>query len=141
MGQDRETGAAGNAYGRRMAGVIAKLLLVERLSRRSNEVRWRGGFAVIKCCGPRTTSLGVTADMLMRINTVLVACEDECGNVEIFELAAVRFRQNMVDSQSSSAAGGRVAKVARSVVRRYGTKLRTCSAMDVAAHAYLGENA
>jgi hypothetical protein len=64
MRQDRETGAAGNAYEHRMSKAVATLLQLEKLSKRSNEVRWRSGLAVIKCRGPRTTSFGVARKML-----------------------------------------------------------------------------
>ncbi|MDU0343021.1 hypothetical protein [Bosea rubneri] len=104
MGQDRETGAAGNAYGHRIGKAIAALLQLEKLSDRSNEVRWRGGSAVIKCCGPHTKSFGVTKKMLERIDAVLIACEDDSGNIELIELAVDRFREGMTDSRSSSAA-------------------------------------
>ncbi|MBD3846159.1 hypothetical protein IED13_10660 [Bosea sp. SSUT16] len=123
MGQDRETGAAGNAYGHRMGKAVAALLQIEKLSDRSNEVRWRDGLAVIKCCGPRTTLLGVKSKMLERIQAVLVACEDDSGNVEIIELAADQFRQSMVNSRSASAIGGQVKQVRRSVARRNGVRL------------------
>lgn len=123
MGQNRETGAAGNAYGHRMGKAVAALLQLEKLSDRSNEVKWRDGFAVIKCCGPRTTSFGVTRKMLKRIDAILVACEDDNGNVEIIELAADRFRQVMIDSRSTSATGGRVKQVRRSLARQNGSRL------------------
>lgn len=100
MGQDRETGAAGNAYGHRMGKAIASLLQLEKLSDRSNEVKWRDGLAVIKCCGPHTTSFGLTGKMLDRIDAILVACEDHSGNIEIIELSVDWFRQSMIDSRS-----------------------------------------
>lgn len=123
MRQDRETGAAGNAYGHRMGTAVAALLQLQKLSDRSNEVKWRDGLAVIKCCGPRTTSFGVTRKMLDRIDAILVAWEDDGGNVEIIELAVDRFRQGMTDSRSSSAVGGRVKQVRRSFARRNGSRL------------------
>jgi len=36
-----------------MGRTIAALLLLQKLSDRSNEVKWRDGLAVIKCCGPK----------------------------------------------------------------------------------------
>ncbi|UZF90891.1 hypothetical protein [Bosea sp. NBC_00550] len=131
MEQNRETGAAGDAYGRRMGTAIARAMHLERLSDSSNEVKWRDGFAVIKCCGPRTNSFGITAQMLERIDAVIVGCEDESGNVEIFELTTDRFRQSMVDSRSSSAAGGRVKQVRRSVARRDGVRLCVLRAAEL----------
>lgn len=79
--------------------------------------------AVIKSCGPRTTSFGVTKEMLDRIDAVLVACEDSSGNVEIIEFAVDRFRQSMIDSRSWSAAGGRVKKICRSLAQQDGSRL------------------
>lgn len=114
-----------------MGKAIAALLRLEKVSDRSNEVRWREGFAVIKCCGPRTTSFAITAKMLGRIDAVLVGCEDDSGNVEIFELAADHFRQNMIGSRSSSAVGGRVKQVRRSVARRNGARLYVLKAPEL----------
>lgn len=133
MGQDRETGAAGNAYGHRMGKAVASLLQLEKLSDRSNEVRWRGGLAVIKCCGPHTTSFGVTRKMLERIGAILVACEDDNGNVELIELAVDRFRLSMVDSRSTSATGGRVKQVRRSLARQNGSRLCVLKAGELSA--------
>lgn len=133
MGQDRETGAAGNAYGHRMGKAIATLMQLDRLSDRSNEVRWRDGTAVIKCCGPRTTSFGLTRKMLDRIDAILVACEDNRGNVEIIELSVDRFRQSMIDSCSSSAAGGRVKQVRRSLAYQNGSRLCVLKASELFA--------
>lgn len=131
MGQNRETGAAGNAYGHRMGKAIAALLQLEKLSDRSNEVKWRGGLAVIKSCRPRTTSFGVTKEMLDRIDAIPVACEDGSGNVEIIELAADRFRLSMVDSRSASATGGRVKQVRRSLARQNGVRLCVLRASEL----------
>lgn len=133
MGQDRETGAAGNAYGHCMGRAVAALLQLEKLSGRSNEVKWRDGLAVIKCCGPHTTSFGLTKKMLDRIDAILVACEDDSGNVEIIELSVDRFRQSMIDSRSSSAAGGRVKQVRRSLARQNGSRLCVLQASELSA--------
>ena len=133
MGQDRETGAAGNAYGHRMGKAVAALLQLEKLSDRSNEVKWRGGLAVIKSCGPRTTSFGVTRKMLDRTDAILVACEDDSGNVEIIELAVDLFRLSMFDSRSASARGGRVKQVRRSLAQQNGVRLCVLKASELSA--------
>jgi len=116
-----------------MGTAIAALLKLEKLSERSNEVKWRDGLAVIKCCGPRTNSFGVTSKMLQRIDAVLVACEDENGDIEILELPVDRFRSHMVDSRSTGAIGGRVKQVRRSVARRDGKALCVQRAADLHA--------
>ena len=113
MPQNRESGAAGAEYGHRMAQALTKLLVAEKIASGSNEVVWQGRRAVIKSCRPRTSSFGVTATMLPRLDSVLAALEDDDGIVQVWELDAGKFRQAMRDSLSVSAAGGKVKLVSR----------------------------
>lgn len=133
MPQDQETGAAGRAYGLRMGNALAKLLGAAKLSPTSNEVRWNGKTAVIKACRPKTSSFGVTAAMLQRLDSVLVALEDERGNIQVHDLPAESFRSSMCDSRSSGSEGGRVKMVSRRTAVAEGKLVARFAIVDVVA--------
>ena len=67
MPQDRDSGAAGDAFGRQTAPQIAHAIGAVMHSRTSNKAAFRGLRAVIKCAGRRTTSVGVTYKMLAEL--------------------------------------------------------------------------
>jgi hypothetical protein len=120
MPQDRESGAKGRAYGLRSAKGVAKLMGLTRPNNASNEVFWEGQRAVIKSCRPATSSFGVTASMLPRLDTILAALEDDRGQVQVWALPAADFGKAMYDSRSSAAVGGRVKLVKRSLAMERG---------------------
>jgi hypothetical protein len=133
MPQDRETGAAGREYGLKMARGIAKCMGVSMHRAGSNEVRWQDGLAVIKSCRPATSSFGVTASMLSRLDTILAAFEDDHGEVQVWALSAAKFRAAMYDSRSAASAGGRVKMVARSYALREGRPVARFSRVELEA--------
>ena len=112
---------------------------VKKASGASNEVAWNGEPAVIKCCHPGTSSIGVTATMLPRLAAVLVAVEDDGGEVQVWELPASRFRADMYDSRSSGSLGGRVKMLARSIVVREGRPVGRFDRAAIDKAANLGE--
>ncbi|KSB88090.1 hypothetical protein AS593_23775 [Caulobacter vibrioides] len=105
-----------------MAKAVAQVMGLTLLRPGSNEVRWRDGLAVIKSCGPGTSSFGVTVKMLPRIDAILAAFEAETGRVEVFELPTAAFRAAMYDSRSSGAAG-RVKMVSRTFAKTRGVSI------------------
>lgn len=135
MPQDRETGAAGRDYGLRLARGVARCMGLEMLRKGSNEVRWRDGLAVIKSCRPGTSSFGVTAAMLQRLDAILAAFEDDDGEVQVWALPAEKFRSAMYDSRSLASAGGRVKMVARSFAMREGQPVARFSRLELEAAA------
>lgn len=132
---DRQTGAAGREYGLRMARNIARSMGLEMVRRGPNEVRWRDGLAVIKSCRPGTSSFGVTAAMLARLDAILAALEDEEGEVQVWELSAAKFRSAMYDSRSAAAAGGRVKMVPKAYALREGHPVARFSRLELATAA------
>lgn len=88
MNQDRESGAAGRAYGLRMGRVLAALMGAEKLSEHSNEVIWNGRRAALKACAPRNDTFGVTAVMLARLDDIMAGFENEKGDVEVWRMSA-----------------------------------------------------
>lgn len=135
MPQDRTTGAAGRDYGLRTARGIARLLGLHLTRPGSNEVEWRGRRAVIKSCGPGTSSFGVTRAMLPRLESILVVLEDERGAAQVWELPVSEFRAAMYDSRSLAATGGRVKMVARSYVLQEGRPVARFERAQVEAAA------
>jgi hypothetical protein len=120
MPQDRETGAAGNAFGHETAPRIAQALGATRLSKSSNEFALQGRRLVIKCARVNTSSVGVTYKMLDRIEAVLGAFEEQDGRFGIYEISAAEFRERMRPSQSKGPSEGKVGLVARKDFHQHG---------------------
>ena len=135
MPQDRESGAAGREYGLRTGRGLAKLMGLKKLSGTSNEVVWNGQPAVIKACNPGTSSIGITASMLPRLETVLVAVEDDHRRVQVWALPATRFRADMYDSRSTGSVGGRVKMLARSIITQEGRPIGRYGRVEIDAAA------
>ena len=73
--------------------------------------------------------------MLPRLDVILAALEDERGEVQVWELAASKFRVSMYDSRSASAIGGKVKLVRRSYAEREGRLVRRFKVSDVESAA------
>lgn len=116
-----------------MARGVARCMGIEILRAGSNEVRWRDGLAVIKSCRSGTSSFGVTASMLLRLDTILAAFEDDHGEVQVWTLPAEKFRSAMYDSRSRASVGGRVKMVARSFAMREGQPVARFSRLELEA--------
>lgn len=114
-----------------MAEKIITILQLDRLSGSTNEVVWKDGHAVVKCCGPRTGSIGVTATMLVRLSAVLAALQQRNGDVDILELTIADFKANMSDSRSTGHEVGKVKKVSRSCIRDLGKGVCTITAAEI----------
>jgi hypothetical protein len=125
MPQDRLTGAAGNAFGRATAPLIAKAIGATMLGSRSNEAVLGGNRVVIKCAAPNTTSIGVTYVMLERLHSVVGAFQQTNGSFSVILLPVTIFASEQRLSRSQGASKGKVGLVSRSVFERKGTKLRT----------------
>lgn len=115
MSQDHETGAAGDGFGRETGPRIAQAIGATMLGAGSNEAVLGGRRVVIKCAGPRTQSVGVTYQMLERLEAVIGAFQRDDGSCEVVELPADVYRQRMTDTQSRGASAGAVGIVAKDV--------------------------
>lgn len=123
MAQDRESGAAGNSYGRQTAPKIAAALGAEMLGKRSNEAIYNDKLIVIKCAQSGTGSIGVTYLMLNRVKFILGAFQQEDGTYDLYLLSNIDFSQQMRPTRSKGPSTGRVGIVARSVFERLGAAL------------------
>jgi hypothetical protein len=92
MGQNSQTGAEADHWGRSTARLIAMALGAMDLSSESNERTLNGARVVIKTVGAKTTNVGVTYRMLDHIQSVIGAFQQPDGSFELFSLPAKRMR-------------------------------------------------
>jgi hypothetical protein len=123
MAQDRESGAAGNAFGHETAPRIAKAIGATMLGTASNEATWKGQNVVIKCAGKNTTSVGVTCAMLDTLDLVLAAFQHKDGSFDVYSLAPDVYQKHMRDSRSRLGEG-RVGLVTKKVFEENGKRIR-----------------
>lgn len=115
MPQDRKSGAAANLYGRETAAKITKLLGTKLISSNSNECKLNGKRVVIKCSKKNTKCVGVSYQMLKRLDAIVAAFETERGMYDLYELSPCDFADNMRETRSKGPAAGRVGLVTKSV--------------------------
>lgn len=95
MTQNRETGAAANQFGKEAAIKIAQHLKLKRLSSRTNEVIYKGQRAVIKSAHLGNGYIGVTLNMLERIDLILAAFETVDCQFDLYTLDVNTFSDNI----------------------------------------------
>jgi hypothetical protein len=115
MTQDHDSGAAGDAFGRETAPRIAQAIGATMLGTTSNEALLDGRRVVIKSARPQTPSVGVTHQMLERLESVIGAFQRDDGAFEVISLPADVYRARMTDTRSTGASAGGVGIVAKSV--------------------------
>ncbi len=123
MTQDRKSGAAANAYGHETAPKIAAALGASMTSTMSNEASYNGQRVVIKCAGKNTTSVGVTHEMLERLDLVLAAFQHKDGSYDVYSLSPEEYRTQMRESRSSGAEG-RIGLVSKTVFANCGKRIK-----------------
>lgn len=125
MPQDRITGAAGNAFGRETAPLVAKAVGAIMLGSQSNEAIFNGNRIVIKCARQNTSSVGVTYLMLKRLDAVAGAFQQNDGTFEVLLLSSETFRLEMRPSQSKGTSAGKVGLVSKGVFASKGKHIGT----------------
>lgn len=95
MAQNRETGAAANQFGKDTARQIAQQLKLKLLSKKSNEVIYKGERTVIKSAHLGNGYIGVTLKTLERIDLIIAAFENSDGDFDLYALDAKTFRNNI----------------------------------------------
>jgi hypothetical protein len=115
MTQNRDSGAAGNAFGRATGKKLAAALGATLTKPGSNEARWDGKLVVLKSASARTNSVGVTYLMLDRVEEIVAAFQRDDGSFELYRLSANAFRAEMRPTGSLGPSHGRVGVVSRSV--------------------------
>jgi hypothetical protein len=123
MQQNRQTGADGNAFGRKTAPLIAKSIGATMLGPHSNEAIYKGHRIVIKCAAQKTNSVGVTHLMLQRLHSVIGAFQTTEGSFEILSLPAHIFSQEMRPTRSQGASAGKVGITLRHTFQNKGDRI------------------
>ena len=123
MPQDRESGAAGNEFGRTTAPRIAKAIGATGVGSTGNEFRLDSKSVVIKCARPKTSSVGVTYKMLDRVEAVLGAFMGDNGVFDVYKITRADFEAHMRPSRSKGASAGKVALVARRTFFELGKRI------------------
>jgi hypothetical protein len=121
MPQDRESGARAAAWGHEAAYKIAWKIGATGMGKTSNECQLNGEHVVIKCARRNTTSVGVTYQMLTRIDRVIGAFELDDGLFELWAISPKQFESSMRESITS---GGKTALVSRSFFEQHGKKIQ-----------------
>ena len=116
MPQHKESGAAAVEYGLETARKIAEFLGAQKIGNsRSNEYNLDGKRIVIKCARSSTTNVGVSYQMLKRLDAVIGSFETEGGIYELYEMTPEMFTRNMRPTRSKGASSGRVGIVSKSI--------------------------
>ncbi len=131
MPQDRDTGVAGNDYGRDCGEVIATLLGASKVKtgRSSNECQLNGRRVVIKCArSKKPQQVGVYREMLERLDAVIGAFENQDGSYHVYEMPLAKYKELM---RFREYANGDRGLVKRALFEQAGTLLRHFSRDDV----------
>jgi hypothetical protein len=121
MPQDRDSGARASAWGHEAAQKIARKIGATGMGNASNECHLNGERVVIKCARRNTTSVGVTYQMLARIDRVIGAFELDDGSFELWAISPKQFESSMRESVTS---GGKTALVSRSFFEQHGKRMQ-----------------
>jgi hypothetical protein len=98
MSQDRDTGAAGNDFGRDCGEMIANLLCAEKIKkgRSSNECLLKGKRVVLKCSqSKKPQQIAVYSEMFDRLDAVVAAFKNPDGSYHIYEMSLEAFKRHM----------------------------------------------
>jgi hypothetical protein len=130
MTQDRNTGAAGNDYGRDCGEMIANLLGAKKIrtGRSSNECLLNGKRVIIKCArSKRPQQVGVYAQMFDRLDAVIGAFENPDGSYHVYEMPLDKFKDRM---RFREYVHGDRGLMKRTVFEEDGTLLRNIAASE-----------
>ncbi len=126
MKQDCESGARAVEYGLNTARQIASILGGTKVGySRSNEYRIRNKVIAIKCAKLKNDSVGVSYQMLERLDAIWGAFEGEDGSYDLYEMTPDTFKNHMRPTRSTGPSAGRVGIVKRSWFLNAGTFLET----------------
>ncbi|ETA67820.1 hypothetical protein MettiDRAFT_1255 [Methanolobus tindarius DSM 2278] len=128
MGQNKNTGRAGNNFGHRMAVYAAQNLGTELLNTgtKSNEVILDGQRVVLKSAHKKTSAVGVTLNVLENIQSIVAVLEnkekqeDDIHNYTIYKVPVEWYKQHMKPSRSSERAARTTRMVNCNLIRKNG---------------------
>jgi hypothetical protein len=129
MGQNQQSGAEANEYGREYGARIASALGATKKRAGSNEVELNGETLSVKCAKLDTNRVGVYTSALNRIDAVLGAFETvPKGRYDVYRLSKAQFSANMVVKQAGKP--NEQGQVTRSVFERDGVKVASALNVD-----------
>jgi len=117
MVQNRESGAAGNKYGHMMGEEVAKFLGTKLLSKSSNEVILDGQRIVVKSARKKTPEIGLSINMLERVQSIIAAIENEDGSYTLYRVETQWYKEKMTQSLSISDVKSKIKKVSCNAIR------------------------
>lgn len=119
--RDRKSkGAEAAAWGRKTADAVARTLGARSINPNANEYVLDGEKVTIRCARATTNSVGVTFNMLDRIDAVLAALEADDAAFDIYRLEPAAYRDAMRLTRSKGPSSGRVGIVMTKVFRDEG---------------------
>src|SRR5689334_11823444 len=121
MAQDKYSGGRAAIWGHETAQRIATAIGATGMGKTSNECRHEGQRAVIKCAAADTDSVGVTYQMLSRLDRIIAAFQLEDGSFELWALTPRQFEEGMRDSAGSGK--GKTGLVRRDYFKNSGRSL------------------
>lgn len=112
MGQTTESGRKAVPYGHYMAEFTAKHLSTKLLDTetRSNEAMYNGKRVTLKAAHKRTPSIGVTINVLEKIQVIIATLEDKEESLDnfhhytVYKVSTDWYKQHMKQSRSSERA-------------------------------------
>jgi hypothetical protein len=124
MPQDKESGAEASQFGHECGERIANALGTRLRSGASNECEVNGERVVIKCARKDTTKVGVSYNMLTKLDAVLGAFEEPNGSYRVLRLPAQRSLMQEAPTASRGPSSGKVGMVNRAVFEQEGTLVK-----------------
>ncbi len=123
QGQTRESGARAASWGRETANKIAAELGAENINPRANEYQLDGEKFTIRCAHSNTNTVGVTYQMLDRIDSVIAALENDSGEFDLFKVTPAEYKEQERPTSSKGSSAGRVGMVRTSFFRKNGKSM------------------
>lgn len=117
MVQNRESGAAGNKYGHMMGEKVATFFGTKLLSKSSNEMILDGQRIVVKSARKKTPKIGLSINMLERVQSIIAAIENEDGSYTLYQVETQWFKEKMTQSMSKSDVKSKIKKVSCNAIR------------------------
>jgi hypothetical protein len=105
MPQDSESGAKANIYGKKTSRLIAKKIGATPLTENSNEFALDGLLITIRCAHKGNLQVGVTKEMLRRIDKVIAAFEIEKDVYELYEMSPCLYKKHIRYSRKERVVG------------------------------------
>lgn len=117
MVQNQESGAAGNKYGHMMGEKVAKFLGTKLLTKSSNEMILDGRRIIIKSARRKTPEIGISINMLERVDGIIAAIENGDGTYNLYQIETQWYKEKMTQSKSRSDLKGKINKVSCNAIR------------------------